>query len=389
MRKLLAASLSFAAFAALAGSASAAGPTPSIDAPSVGVADVAMPKSWRGHAGAFDCDADSPTPGAGILWVNQTKGRAQLWTDLIVGSGTHSESISTIRFAPHQMVRTGDFDGDGCTDLIVFANDYVRPEVWWGGPQGLKLSAKSKVRPAWPLEATAVRLHGGSDSLILHRGWAEPEFLLATGKRVRPFRSGRMARGSRLSLRDAAFTDLVNGEPRILHDAVAPGTDRVFALKLKGTKIRIGRATKMAFRGISPTVGCGTRALVDAPGTGRDREVWTEGGGPAQSRPVQLPGQGESSGAALSGGGCVLVRNRYTQGKSEIKLITSTKGSPAPGGTAGFPDAHPNSYLNAANRTRLSGLLASNDAAAVRFRDMVDSGSAARITTASSRGTPR
>lgn len=42
------------------------------------------------------------------------------------------------------------------------------------------------------------------------------------------------------------------------------------------------------------------------------------------------------------------------------------------GGTPVIPDEHPRIYLNAANKTRLKDLLAANDPAATRFRDMVE-----------------
>ncbi|MGH2958453.1 MAG: hypothetical protein ACRDKE_02530, partial [Solirubrobacterales bacterium] len=104
----------------------------------------------------------------------------------------------------------------------------------------------------------------------------------------------------------------------------------------------------------------------------KDRELWTEGGTP-RTRAVKLPGSGAINGAALPNGGCVLVRSAHKRGKAEIRLVESS--APPLGGLPndGVPNAHPNSYLNAENRTRLSGLLTSGDAAAVRFRNMVDS----------------
>jgi hypothetical protein len=51
---------------------------------------------------------------------------------------------------------------------------------------------------------------------------------------------------------------------------------------------------------------------------------------------------------------------------------SGTGGGGTGGGTPVIPDEHPRIYLNAANKTRLKDLLAANDPAAIRFRDMVE-----------------
>lgn len=76
-------------------------------------------------------------------------------------------------------------------------------------------------------------------------------------------------------------------------------------------------------------------------------------------------GDGNSSGTGGSGNGS---GNGGTGGSGN----GSGTGGGTGGGTPIIPDEHPRIYLNAANKTRLKDLLAANDPAATRFRDMVE-----------------
>lgn len=344
MRFLLVA-LTAAVVTAFAGSASA---EPAVDSATVAVSEFSSSKRSVGYAGAFGC-------GAGVLWVDRRAGRATLWSDLKIADGKHSENSYRLRVPRSGTPVVGDFDGDGCADLLLLPKRGAKAQLRWGSSSGL--GALQRISLAAATTSVVARLSGARDSLI-----AGGTAWLATGKRSRPFKRGKLAKG--LSARPGAvvFADAVSGQALLL------GKKGVTPLVLRGSTVRGRRALKLSVRRGARAAGCGPRAVLDLPGSSRDREIQIEAGGRPQTRKVKLPGAGAVSGAPLANGGCVLVRSGHKRGKAEIRLIEP----PANPGGPTNPVEHPFTYMNSANRSRLSALLSNADPAAVRFRNMVD-----------------
>lgn len=309
-------------------------------------------------AGAFDCDA--ATPAAGVVWTDR-RGHGQLWTDLSFNGGTVAQEVAKFKLPRKGIPVAGDFDGDGCADLLWIGKS--KSKIWWGGAAGLKSSSARSL----PVGTKAFTSELGSARASVIIQGATPTAWIATGKRKKPFKLGKV-KSLKPKVSATAFTDLVNGSARVLLDRPGTAKDRIAALKLRGTTVSVVSTKKVANGKANVQASCGARLISDGPGTANDKESWTESSTSPRSRAVSLPGKGKIAAGKLPNAGCVLVRSGASPGRAEIRYVGS-------GGSGNPPTTkapHPNVYMNAANKQRLADLITSGDTAALRFKNMVD-----------------
>jgi hypothetical protein len=275
MRRLLL--IAILAVSLVAASASHAGEAPAeVQPAAVAQLTLAVSGTYVPVAGAFDCDAGSPGPGApseepGILWYAPGPAPDYLWTDLAASGGAVARTQQQLSISGTYEPIVGDFDGDRCSDILWYGPGTVADFLWWGGPAGFRQGAPIAVRGTYRPAAGNLDSRVGSEIL-----WYDPDgresIWRATGDRSAPFVNGTFPQVAGSGYRPVIYYSPWSGAPQLFWYAPGPGADSVWSMTAGPTGPTLATSRPITLNASYRTASCGLYVVLHGPGSVPD---WT------------------------------------------------------------------------------------------------------------------
>ncbi len=288
-----------------------------------------------------------------------------MWTGLSVHGDSVSHEDRGVRVPRRSRALVGDFDGDGCSDILWQRRGHSSALTWWGGVTGFTVGGK--IRSPRGLRPVSGDLGGRGDAVLWWSRHGRERLWQGTGRRHRPFARVPVQQVQRVSAPPAIFRDGGSGAPRVVWPSRGTRPSRLWMMK-GGSRPTVVRTGKVALGGLAVASGCGDRALLHRPKRPGGTMLSTRGRRVDVS-PLPLTQAFDQITATGSTQSCAAVFHGPRSGGDVVWL----PGVPGDPGDSGDPSSHPRIYLTAENIARLQGLLAGSDPAAVRFKQLVDS----------------
>lgn len=327
--------------------------------------------------GGLDCAAGRPAQ-PGILWYTPGRTQATLWRGLAPSGGQIAHTDMALTIPTGAVPTVGDFDGDRCGDIAWLHRRTGRVTLMWGSPAG-PVRGRTFTLASRPAQLVAVRTRSARFGLYAFRPGGRDSFHRPTGTRATPFATAPAPQIEGAGRVHALRTRDTDGPVLAFQPARAGLRTTLTRLRAsRGGFVAAGR-TLITLRRGTRIASCGNQLLAHLPGRGPDSAISITAAGRVHRNALAIPGGSTPSGSADTADGCVVVWSVPASPSRTIWLPAPSPGAPTtPGGGGGggngptIPSAHPRIYLTAANRSRLTGLIAAGAPSATRLRALVD-----------------
>jgi hypothetical protein len=190
-----------------------------------------------------------------------------LWTDLsTTGAFTRTQQQVTVNGS--YIPVTGDFDRDGCSDILWYAPGSAPDTVWWGAPTGFTPGPRVSVAGTY---VPVPGYYGGAADGVF---WYDPDgterLWLGTGNRSAPFRSVATRQVAGSTYRPVTFGNAGSAAGELLFHAPGSAADAVWRFHQTVNGFVVDQSTRVTLNGSYLPGGCHTKVVLHAP-TGADK----------------------------------------------------------------------------------------------------------------------
>jgi hypothetical protein len=228
---------------------------------------LAINGSYIPIVGAFDCDSGTHPSGdprePGILLYAPGSASDYLWTDLS-RSGAFTKTQQQLAINGTYTPVRGDFDADGCTDILWYSPNSNSDPVWWGSATGFTRGASVSVAAGYvPVPGTFSS--DGRDDVFWYAPNGTERLWLATGNRTTPFRSVSTRQVAGSAYRPVHFANNVSGGGELLFHGPGSGLDPVWRFHPTSNGFVVDQTTNVSLNGSYRPAPCATKVVLHEP----------------------------------------------------------------------------------------------------------------------------